>query len=52
MKYLMKFVDSIPPCGMTNLVVNGCEFEWGECGWRFVEKVAADYIVDDSAFFK
>ena len=52
MKYLMKFVSSIPPCGMTNLVVNGYVFKWGDCGWKFVEKVAADYIVDDSVFFK
>ena len=51
MEYLMKFVNSIPPCGMTNLVVNGYVFKWDECGWRFVEMVAVDYMVDDSAFF-
>ena len=52
MKYLMKFVSSIPPCGMTNLVVNGYVFKWGDCGWKFVEKVVADYIVYGSVFFK
>ena len=49
MKYLMRFVNSIPQCGMTNLLVNGYAFKWGELGWEFVDSKVLGWIADDGS---
>ena len=50
-EYLMKFVSSITPCGMPNLMVYGNVFKWGECEWRFVKESSVGFVADDSMIF-
>ena len=49
MKCLLDYVGTIRPCGMTNLLVNGYAFKWGDWGWEFVDSKVLGWIADDSS---
>ena len=49
MKCLLDYVGTIRPCGMTNLLVNGYAFKWGDLGWEFVDSKVVGWVADDGS---
>lgn len=48
MRHLLNYVGTIRP-EMTNLLVNGYAFKWGDLGWEFVDSEVLGRIADDSS---